>query len=148
MSSSEQSGYRLNVGVDQELLSTDLCERPVWEDHDHCIWHAPADGKTVNLLENEDQNPGENLDGAYLKDAWSVGIDWFAGRSLVGANLTGAQIMGANFTNTDLTLATLAETNAINTEFDRANLAGVIFTNADLRRTIPGLLLVRCPLPL
>ena len=81
----DRCGYQLNVGLTAEDFSTDPCGRPVWEDHDRCIWHAKVDEKTTQLLEDAHPTPDENLDGAYLQEAELVGVDWFAGTSLARA---------------------------------------------------------------
>lgn len=134
MALSNRCGYRLELGLDEDVPSTEVCERPVWEDHDRCVWHANVDGKTRELLENVQPDPGDNLDGAYLKDASLVGANWLAGTSLVGADFTGANVNSADFSNTNLLLATLTNIGAINTDFTGANLEGAVFTNADLRQ--------------
>lgn len=128
-------GYRLEFGLDHDALSADPCDRPTWEDHERCIWHAPVDGKTMDMLEDYRPEPDERLDGAYLRKATLVGIDWFAGTSLIGADLTAANVNNSDFSNTNFMLATLADVSAINASFDQANLEGSTFTNADLRRS-------------
>jgi len=144
---SDRCGFRLNVGIDAG--SGEPCDRPTWEDHDHCIWHAEVDGKTQEQLEDarsegdgktqeqlEDaRSEGDgDLDGAYLREASLVGVDWFADASLVGADFSGATLIDADFSGADLTLATLTDANGINADFSGAILEGAIFTNADLRR--------------
>jgi uncharacterized protein YjbI with pentapeptide repeats len=130
----DRCDFQLDVGLADEDLSTEPCGRPVWEDHDQCVWHAKVDGKTTELLEDSPPNPDENLNGAYLKEAELVGIDWFAGVSLVGADLTEARLNGADFSEANLMLATLTSVSGINADFSGANLEGAVFTNADLRR--------------
>lgn len=130
----DRCGYQLNVGLGNDDFSTDPCGRPVWEDHDRCIWHAKVDGKTTQMLEDTHLNSGENLNGAYLQEAELVGVDWFSGTSLVSANFTGAEVNGADFSDANLMLATLSNISGINADFSEANLEGAIFTNADLRR--------------
>ena len=110
------------------------CERPVWEDHDRCRWHARVDGKTKELLEETDDPVAGDIDGAYLRHASLTNVDWFAGRSLLGADFTGADLQATDFSGADLTLATLTDASAIGADFTGANLEGAIFTNADLRR--------------
>jgi len=134
----EQCGYQLKVGLEDEDFSTEPCGRPVWEDHDRCVWHAEVDGKTAEVLEEYLGTDGENFNGVYLKGAELVGVDWFAGASLIGADLTEARLNGADLSEASLMLATLTSVNAINTDFSRANLEGAVFTNADLRRATLG----------
>ncbi|PSP76466.1 ion transporter [Halobacteriales archaeon QS_1_68_20] len=131
--SSERCGYRLEIGLPGQDFPTEPCSRPAWEDYDRCVWHAPVDGKTAGELTAEGE-PGDDLDGAYLKEASLVGVDWLAGMSLVGADLTDADVNGVDFSDADLTLATLTSVSAINADFTGANLEGAIFTNADIRR--------------
>ena len=133
-STADRCGYRLEIGLADDVPS-EVCDRPVWEDRDRCIWHAKVDGKTSEQLEDAAKEPMGNLDGAHLEEASLVGVDWFADASLVGATLTGAEVNGADFSNANLMLATLTDLSAINADFRGANLEGAIFTNADLRRT-------------
>lgn len=134
-SESGTCGYRLDIGLDEEELSAEPCERPTWEDYERCIWHAPEDGKTVEMLEDAAPEPGDDLDGAYLKQASLLGVDWFVGTSLVGADFTEAEVNSSDFSDANLLFATLTDVSAINADFTGANLEGAIFTNADLRRT-------------
>ena len=130
----DRCGYRLEIGIVDESLPAEPCTRPTWEDHDRCIWHARVDEKTSEMFEDVLADSGENVDGAYLRHALLVDVDWFSETSLVGADFTGADVKGVDFTGADLTLATLTDVSAINADFTGANLEGAIFTNADLRR--------------
>ena len=130
----DRCDYQLNVGLADEDLSTDPCGRSVWEDHGRCVWHAKVEGKSTQALEDARPNRDENLNGAYLQGAELVGIDWFAGKSLVGADFTDAELNGSDFSDANLMLATLTSISGINADFSGANLEGAIFTNADLRR--------------
>lgn len=132
--SPDRCGFRLQIGLEDRDQRADSCGRPVWEDHDRCIWHAPVDGKSADQLDSADVGSDENLDGAYLREASLIGIEWPAGASLVNADLTNATLNGADFTDADLMLATLSNVSAINADFSGANLEGAILTNADLRR--------------
>ncbi|MEA5409143.1 hypothetical protein VB773_17245 [Haloarculaceae archaeon H-GB2-1] len=38
----ERCDYRLTVGQVHDDIEAEPCERPVWEDHDRCFWHAPS----------------------------------------------------------------------------------------------------------
>lgn len=127
-------GYQLEIGLADVSFSSDPCQRPTWEDHDRCIWHSKVDEKSVVDFEDTDPGNEDNLDGAYLRNAELVGVDWFADTSLVGADFTGANVNGADFSEADLTLATLAGLSGIDTDFSNTNLEGAIFSNADLRR--------------
>lgn len=131
----DRCGYRPNVGLPDQEVSDEPCGRPVWEDHDRCIWHARVDGKTARMLEEAQPGIDEDLDGAYLQKAELMGADWFAERSLIGADFTEAKVDGVDFSEADLTLATLTGVSGINADFRGANLEGAIFTNADLRRS-------------
>jgi hypothetical protein len=86
------------------------------------------------MFEKASVEPGENVDGAYLRHALLSGVDWFAETSLVGADFTGADLKGVDFTGANLTLATLTDVSAISADLTDSNLEGAIFTNADLRR--------------
>lgn len=131
---SERCGYRLEIGLIDDEFSSEPCDRPVWEDHDKCVWHAKVDGKKKDTLEEAQPEPEENLDGAHLKEASVAGVDWFSEASLVGADLTEADLKGTDFSEANMMLSTLTNVSAINADFTGANLEGAIFTNADLRR--------------
>ena len=133
-SPADRCGYRLEIGLDDDDLPTEACERPVWDDHDRCVWHAKVDGKTADLFEDTPPEPGDNLDGAYLKEASLVDIDWFADTSLIYADFTDAHVNAVDFSNANLMLATLTNVSGINADFSGANLEGATFTNGDLRR--------------
>ncbi|WP_435179222.1 pentapeptide repeat-containing protein [Halorussus sp. AFM4] len=136
---SDRCGYRLEIGLDDQDIAAGPCDRPVWEDRDRCLWHAPVDGKTREQLERADPAGLDTVHGAYLREASLANADWFAGASLVGADLTGADAKGADFSDADLTLATLTDLSAIGADFSDANLEGAILTNADVRRaTLEG----------
>ncbi|WP_135365789.1 pentapeptide repeat-containing protein [Halosimplex halophilum] len=130
----DRCGYRLEVGLRDPDASAETCDRPTWDDHGRCVWHAPVDGKGVDDFADAAPEPGAVLDGAYLREASLVGVEWFAGTSLVGADLRGAVVNGADFEGADMTLANLTDCSAIGADFTGATLEGVVFANADLRR--------------
>ncbi|WP_348613567.1 pentapeptide repeat-containing protein [Halobaculum rarum] len=130
----DRCDYQLEVGLADQDLSAEPCGRPVWEDHDRCVWHAKVNGKPIDVLEAARPKSGETLDGAYLREAELVGVDWLAGASLVGADFTDARLNGSDFSEADLMLATLTNASGINADFRGANLEGAIFKDADLRR--------------
>lgn len=135
----ERCDYEMEIGLTGRRIDSEPCDRPVWEDHDRCIWHAQVDGKTSEQLESVDPAGEEAIDGAYLGGASLGDVDWFADTSMVGANLAGADVRGVDFSGADLTMATLTDAAAIDADFSDANLEGAIFTNADLRRaTLTG----------
>lgn len=131
---SEECGYRLDIGLDDDDIGAAPCDRPAWRDHDRCVWHATVDGKTPETFEDFQPDAEDDLDGAYLKEASLAGVDWLTDTSLVGANLTDAELNNADFSGATLTLATLTDVSGINADFRGATLEGAIFTNADLRR--------------
>ncbi|WP_255196163.1 pentapeptide repeat-containing protein [Halorarius litoreus] len=142
--SPDNCGFALDIDFDSVAPRTDLqnapCTRRVWENHDRCVWHARVDGKTTETfageaetVADETQLPAEGLDGAYLKAASLVGVEWLAGQSLVGANLEDANVMGADLTDTNLLLADMTNATGINADFSRANMEGADLTRADLR---------------
>ena len=130
----DQCGYRLEIGLSDDNFPTESCNRPVWDDHDRCVWHAKVDGKTKETLEYARPESGEDLNGAYLKEASLVSVDWFTETSLIGADLTDADLKGTDFSDANMTLATLTNASAISADFTGANLEGAIFTNTDIRR--------------
>ncbi|MFC7140811.1 pentapeptide repeat-containing protein [Halosimplex aquaticum] len=127
-------GYSLEVGLSDVSVPAGECDRPAWDDNDRCVWHATVDGKSAETLEEFRPEPGESLDGAYLRDASLVGVDWLAEASLVGADFSGAVVNGADLGGADLTLANMKDLAAIDADFTGATLEGAVFTNADLRR--------------
>ena len=129
----DRCGYELKIGRTPADIDSKECDRPVWEDHDRCIWHAQVDEKPKSALEDTDPASQDNLDGAYLRGTSLGEVDWFVGTSLIGANFTGANVRGADFRDADMTLATLTDVSAISADFTGANLEGAIFTNADMR---------------
>ena len=130
---SDRCGYRLEIGLSDRDIPTEACDRPEWEDHDRCIWHAQVDGKTQEALADADPKSQDNLDGAHLRGASLNNVDWLSGTSLIGADFLGADAKGADFSRANLTLATLTDTSAIGADFTDSNLEGAILTNADVR---------------
>ncbi|WP_415379639.1 pentapeptide repeat-containing protein [Halosimplex sp. TS25] len=133
-STADRCGYRLEVGLDDADDQTETCGRPVWDDRDRCVWHATVDGKTAETLAEAGAQPGDVLDGAYLREASLVGVDWLGDTSLVGADLRRAVVNGADLGGADLSLANMSDLTAIGADFTGATLEGAVFTNADLRR--------------
>jgi uncharacterized protein YjbI with pentapeptide repeats len=127
-------GHELEIGLIDDELSGDPCDRPIWDDHDRCIWHAEVEGKSTEDFEDHEPDDQENLDEAYLRGATLIDVDWLADTSLIGADFRGATLNGSDLTGADMTLAKLADVSGINTDFSRTNLEQAIFTNADLRR--------------
>jgi uncharacterized protein YjbI with pentapeptide repeats len=134
MAPADRCGYRLDVGLDDAVEESETCKRPVWDDRDRCVWHATVDGKSAETLAEANPRPGDALDGAYLREASLVGVDWLAGVSLVGADCRGAVVNGADLEGVDLTLANMSDLSAIGADFTGATLEGTVCTNADLRR--------------
>ncbi|MGQ4557176.1 pentapeptide repeat-containing protein [Halobellus sp. GM3] len=130
----ERCGFRLHIGLDSQASAADPCERPVWEDHDRCVWHATVDGKTAATFDDRRADVENSLDGAYLRDAELVDLDWLRGASLVGADLTGARLNGSDLSGANLMLSSLKDVSALNTDLRGVNLEGAILTNGDLRR--------------
>lgn len=126
------------MGLIDKEFSPEPCSRPVWEDHDRCIWHARVDGKTIDDFENIDPGSEDNITEVYLRNASLTGVEWFADTSLVGADFTKADLNGADFSEANLTLATLTDVSGIGADFSETNLEGAIFTDADLRRARLG----------
>ena len=134
MSATDACDYQLQLSRVDDSIDSEPCPRPVWEDHEHCFWHAKVDGKTIADFDDTDVDAGANLDGAYLKAAELMDIDGLAECSLVGATLADAHIMAVDLSKADLRFATFAGVNAMAANFRGANLEGAVFTDADLRR--------------
>ncbi|MEA5387656.1 pentapeptide repeat-containing protein [Haloarculaceae archaeon H-GB11] len=114
----ERCDYRLTVGQVHDDIEAEPCERPVWEDHDRCFWHAPVEEKTSKMLDEAEVGNGDDLDGAYLREAVFATEDLFRGRSLIGADFAGADVKGTDFSEADLTLANMSDVSAINADFE------------------------------
>ncbi len=112
------------------------CKRDTWNDHDQCIWHVNAVGKTANELAAESGGNPKRLDGAYLRKADLVRTTlkqvalW--GADLRGANLTGGNFTGANLYAADLRDADLTGANLTDSRLESANLTGADLSGADL----------------
>lgn len=133
-SQSGHCGYRHEMGLADGEISSEPCRRPLWDDHDRCVWHAKVEEKTTETFDHIQPEQEDVVDGAYLRNASLIGVDWFVDTALVGADLTSAELNGADFHGADLTLATLTDASGISTDFSGTNLEGAILTNADLRR--------------
>ena len=128
------SGTRCGYVENVELLAdrgTACCWRPV-EGGDRCFWHDGAP-KTGAALDDHRPAPGERLDGADLTDMDLSETTWLRGRSLVGADFTGATLQGADLRETDLRGATLDRVDARRTRFDDANVEDATVVGSDLR---------------
>lgn len=130
---SNRCGYTLAAASEYELIPQLSCYRPVWEDHDYCVWHAPDDGKDRELLEDAAPSPNEHLDGAYLNGVNLIGVNWFADVSLVQADFREADIRGIDCSGAVLQHARFHETLASDADFSTANLEGARITETDLR---------------
>jgi hypothetical protein len=54
--------YRLEIGLSDVDTAAERCNRPVWEDHRRCTWHAQVDGKTKEQSEKAAPESQDNLD--------------------------------------------------------------------------------------
>lgn len=132
MSTVERCGYVYEVSPTGDMGSA-CCLRPVWEDHERCVWHAEAFGKPRDALEAQRPASGERIDGAKLLGVSLAGVEWLRETVLVGATFDDATLHGIDLTDADLRRATFENVEAADATFDGANLEDAIFQNADLR---------------
>ena len=144
---SERCGYTRDVaGLDD--VGAVCCWRPVWENRRRCVWHANVREKPVEVLLEGRPEPGERLDGAMLREAALVDVDWLAGCRLIaadfdgatlrGSDLSDADLRGASFQGADLHGTTLAGTNVENADLREADLRGSDLRDARMYRTLFG----------
>lgn len=125
-------GYTHNVSRFPDVGEA-CCWRPVWEDHDRCIWHADVADKSLEMLTAHAPSPGERLDGAILRRSIVAGLDGLAKCTLIDAQFIQADVSETDFTGADLREATFRDANARDTIFTRANLEDALLGGADLR---------------
>lgn len=130
---SNRCGYSPDIALIHESIPESVCYRPVWGDRDRCVWHAKELGKSIEDLKELKPEPGEHIDGAYLKEAALRNISWLNDISLVNADFTRADLRATDFSNSDLKLARLKETTAIYTDFSGGDLEGALISETDLR---------------
>ena len=130
---SDRCGKTLSKAASHLDVSEMCCWRPVWEDHDRCVWHADVENKPVEALEPMRPRSGEYIDGAILRSATLIEEDWFADCMLVGADFSDADVRDADFSGANLMFATFERTNARYADFSETNVEGAVFRNADLR---------------
>ncbi|NHN42658.1 ion transporter [Halorubellus sp. JP-L1] len=109
------------------------CWRPVWADHERCIWHANATDKTPAAFAEAHPVRGERLDGAILRGVSLPDVRWFADCSLVGADFTDAALPGACFDDADLRRADFRDADLHGATFVDANVEDALFVYADVR---------------
>ncbi|WP_185715636.1 pentapeptide repeat-containing protein [Halocatena pleomorpha] len=90
-------------------------------------------GKSATDLKELKPNPGEHLDGAYLKGAKLRNIDWFRDVSLANVDFTRADVRATDFSGAQLRFSKFKYTNAIYADFSGSDLEGTIMSETDLR---------------
>jgi len=114
-------------------LGITCCWRPVWRDHDYCIWHTSVGEKSRELLEPHEPSLGHRLDGAKFRGASLSRTDLFAGRTLIGADFRGATCTETDFSGADLRWVEFNDCNLTGANYTHANLEDATFIRADLR---------------
>ena len=129
----DRCGYEHDVSSIPGVESV-VCDRPRWDDHDRCVWHARVDEpKPPAALEADLPDPGDRLDGVMLQDVMFRDASWFEGSTLLGCEFDNVSFKGSSFDGTDLRGTRFERTDLRGADFSEANVENVTFTNADLR---------------
>ena len=129
----DRCGYEHDVSSIPGIESV-VCDRPRWDGHDRCVWHARVDEpKPRAALEANLPDPGDRLDGVRLRDVTFRDASWFEGSTLLGCEFDNVSFKGSSFDGTDLRGTRFERTDIRGADFSAANLENVTFANADLR---------------
>lgn len=85
------------------------CYRPIWKDHDKCIWHAEEKNKPQDELVEARADKPEKLDNSYLAGVEIEGGISFEECSLSFSNFSKSHIIGVNFSKSNLYRASFSE---------------------------------------
>lgn len=130
---SGRCGYTIDTTIADETVPAVTCYRPLWDDHDYCVWHARETGKSPTTFDGATPSPQEYIGGAYLVEADLAGIDWLSESAFTHADFTGADLRATDFSGANLRHATFENTNAMHADFNATNLEGAIMEDTDLR---------------
>lgn len=128
----DRCGYTHNVSRFPAVGEV-CCWRPVWGEHDHCVWHTDVADKSPEALTALAPSPGERLDGAILRESVIAGLDGLVECTLIDAEFTQADVSETDFTGADLREATFRGANARDARFTGANLENATLRSVDLR---------------
>lgn len=116
------------------------CLRPVWEDGNHCFWHADRPGKenTDSSAITRDRSPmltaktdSIRLDQAHLRSAEFIhdGETELHGRAF---NFKGHSLTGADLSHSEFENCSFVETDLRNAEARHADFDGIAFNEGNL----------------
>lgn len=117
------------------------CRRGTWPGHDRCIWHAEVADKPPDEFVKMKNEGNEKLEGAILRGTDLGDTISFAGCTLIGSDLTQANLLGANlsevpFRNANLEATNLRIADLSEASFRETNLHNVMMGSADLTDTL------------
>ena len=138
---------------DMEFVAGNVtCWRPVWREHDRCIWHAlVAEKPAEELADARTANP-ERLDGAVLRKTEIGETVTLADCSLYGADLIDASLQNTDLTDADLRGVDLNDASLESTTLTHANLVGANLSGANIMgadlagSNLQGAILTKCSL--
>lgn len=128
----DRCGYTHNVSRFPDIGGV-CCWRPVWDDHDHCVWHTDVTDKSLEELTALAPSSGERFDGAILQGSVMTELDGLVESTFIDADFTRADVSEIDFTGADLREATFRDANARQTTFTSANLEDTLLRGVDLR---------------
>jgi uncharacterized protein YjbI with pentapeptide repeats len=131
------------------------CWRPVWREHDKCIWHADVDKKPADELANARTGLPERLDysklrkvdvtddlsfsGCNLRNSDMSQSDFkhvdFSRANLSMAELNGTDVARADFSDAELSSAKLIDSKVIRANFDQADMSYANFSKANAAKS-------------
>lgn len=106
------------------------CWRPVWDNHNRCIWHADEDGKPIKDLANPRTSVPERLDQAILRGIPDVEDISFSNCVFRNSDLNNSKFRKVDFSRCDLT-----KVEAKKSKFSSVNFEGSKMTETKFYRT-------------
>jgi len=144
------------ASIVQNTINPTCCYRKNMHGRKRCVWHAPIENKSTELLKEERLPRPETLMGAKLnhanlsseisfmhcrlmgsqiRDSDVSGVD-FSNADLYGVDFTGADLRGANLRNSRLSGAKLYDADLRNADLTGADLDGTYVKNTRLNGAI------------
>lgn len=135
-------GYRVSFDYQSKTQREWTCSKPLWQDHDRCIWHANVEEKAVADIEAALDRGDTQLDGAVLRGVEAEDPLTFANCSLVEADFRDADLsesrfvecslQGADFETTNLRLAHFLNGQLENANFRAVEAEGINFDYCEM----------------
>ena len=116
--SHETCGYTENPENLPDGIQALVCEEPLWNDEDRCIWHSETDDKPIGELESEWDTAPSRIDGLYLVDSRVGDRLNFESKTLYSANFSDSDLTEANFRDAELDFADFCGSNLRSARFD------------------------------